>query len=227
MALSQLVVPPGPGTKAGRVLDLYAGIWHNQALGPRDYVISADEKTSIQARRRRHPSAPPVSGQIQRVEPEYERHGALVYLAAWDVRRARLFGRCEARNGIASFDRLVADVMSQQPYRSAERVFWILDNGSAHRGAKAVRRLQTAWPNLHPVFTPVHASWMNQIEIYFSILQRKVLTPNNFNNLDALADQILSFQNRYMTLAQPFEWRFTRQDLTNLLNRYATVQAAA
>lgn len=218
---------PDFATKAGRILDLYAGIWQGQTLGPRDYVLSADEKTSIQARRRCHPSTPPAAGRIQRVEHEYERQGALAYLAAWDVRRARLFGRCEARNGIAPFDRLVADVMSQEPYRSAARVFWILDNGSAHRGARAVRRLQSAWPNLHPVFTPVHASWLNQIEIYFSILQRKVLTPNNFHDLGALADQILRFQNRYMTLAQPFEWRFTRQDLTNLLNRYATAQAAA
>ena len=213
--------------KAARVLDLYAGVWEGQPLGPRDHVLSADEKTSIQARRRCHPATPPTAGQIHRVEHEYERPGALVYLAAWDVRRAHLFGRCEPRTGIAPFDRLVADVMSQEPYRSASRVFWVLDNGSAHRGARAVCRLQKAWPNLHPVFTPVHASWLNQIEIYFSILQRKVLTPNNFDNIDALADQILRFQDRYMTLATPFEWRFTRQDLNSLLNRFATAHQAA
>ena len=112
-----------------------------------------------------------------RVEHEYHRRGAWAYVAAWDVHRARLFGRCEARSGIQPFDRLVEDVMSQQPYRSARRVFWIMDNGSAHRGAKGDSRLQQRWPTLRPVHTPTHASWLNRIEIYFSIVQRKVLTP--------------------------------------------------
>ncbi|HOC17806.1 MAG TPA: hypothetical protein PKK95_06040 [Vicinamibacterales bacterium] len=75
----------------------------------------------------------------------------------------RLFGRCEARSGIAAFDRLVEQVMGEQPYRSARRVCWITDNGSAHRGAKGDRRLQTRWPNVIPIHTPCHASWLNLI----------------------------------------------------------------
>jgi hypothetical protein len=134
--------------RAGPVLDLYARHWENRPLGPRDYVISADEKTSIQARHRRHRSTPVAPGRARRVEHEYERRGAWAYLAAWDVHRARLFGRCEARNGIAAFDRLVEQVMTQEPYRSARRVFWVTDNGSAHRGAKGDARLQECWPNL-------------------------------------------------------------------------------
>ena len=82
-------------TKAERVLDLYQGLWEGQPLGPADYVISADEKTSIQARLRLHPSLPPQPKKTMRVEFEYERGGALAYLAAWDVRRAKVFGRCE------------------------------------------------------------------------------------------------------------------------------------
>ena len=117
--------------------------------------------------------------------------------------------------------------MGREPYRSAARVFWVLDNGSAHRGARAVERLQAAWPTLMPVFTPIHASWLNQIEIYFSIVQRKVLTPNQFDNLDAVAERLLDFQTRYVEFARPFEWKFTRQDLVNVLARYAEVQEAA
>src|ERR1039458_6691856 len=84
---------------------------------------------------------------------------------------------------IKPFDRLVEQVMSQEPYMSAKRVFWIIDNGSSHRGERCIRRLQKAWPNIVPVHLPVHASWLNQIEIYFSVVQRKVLTPNDFCSL--------------------------------------------
>jgi hypothetical protein len=71
-----------------------------------------------------------------KVEYEYTRGGAWAYIAAWDVHRARIFGRCEDKNGIAPFDRLVNQVMSQEPYTSAERVFWIIDNCSSHRGER-------------------------------------------------------------------------------------------
>ena len=211
--------------KAG--LDLYAGVWQGQPLTPQDHVLCADEKTRIQARRRCHPSVAPTAGRVRRVEHEYERGGALAYLAAWDVRHARVFGRCEARTGIAPFDCLVADVMSREPYRSAARVFWVLDNGSAHRGARAVERLPAAWPTLIPVGTPIHASWLNQIEIYFSIVQRKVPTPNEFDNLEAVAERLLPFQTRYEQMARPFEWKFTRPDLVNVLARYSEVHEAA
>jgi hypothetical protein len=104
-------------------------------------------------------------------------------LAAWDVHRAKVFGRCELENGIAPVDRLVSEVMSQEPYKSARRVFWIMDNCSAHRGQKAAERFRAQWPNAILVHTPTHAIWLNQVEIYFSIVQRKVLTPNDFPSL--------------------------------------------
>ncbi len=157
-----------------------------------------------------------------RVEHEYLRRGAWAYLAAWDVHRARVFGRCEARSGIAAFDRLVELVMSQEPYTSARRVFWVMDNGSAHRGAKGDTRLRDRWPTLVPVHTPRHASWLNQIEIYFSIVQRKVLTPNDFATLATLEHYLTAFQHRYQGAARPFRWTFTRADLHQLLAKLAT-----
>lgn len=208
--------------KASRVLDLYHGRWCGRKLKKDEYVISADEKTSIQARHRTHPNQPPAAGRCMRVEHEYQRKGALNYLAAWDVRRAKIFGRCEPKTGIVPFNRLVAQVMKQEPYRSAERVFWIVDNGSSHRGEASVERFQAAWPKIVLVHLPVHASWLNQIEIYFSIVQRKVLTPNDFSALEAVEERLLQFQEEYESIAQPFEWRFTRDDLSRLLAKLSS-----
>ena len=154
-----------------------------------------------------------------KVEHDYVRGGFLVYIAAWDVKRAKVFGRCETRSGIEPFNRLVTDVMSQQPYLSAKRVFWILDNGSSHRGQPCISRLQQRWPNIVVVHLPVHASWLNQIEIYFSIVQRKVLTPNDFDCLEAVGQRLFRFQEHYERIAKPFEWKFTRADLTKILNK--------
>ena len=217
---------PAFAAKAGRVLDLSHGRWNGAPLGPEDYVLCADEKPSIQARCRLHPTAPARPGQPIRVEHTYARAGALVYLAAWDVRRAKLFGRCEPNSGIVPFDHLVRDVMSQAPYTSARRVFWIVDNGSAHRGPRAVDRLARRWPNLRLVHLPIHASWLNQVEIYFSILERKALRPNTFESLFALEDCILAFQDRYQQHAVPFEWKYTRQDLARFLAKLSLPQAA-
>jgi hypothetical protein len=182
--------------------------------------VCADEKPSIQARARKHPSQPATpGGDGQLVEHEYERKGALCYLAAWDVRRAKLFDRCAPKDGIQPFDALVEQFMSVEPYSKAQRVFLIVDNGSAHRGQRSIDRLQGAWPNLILVHTPVHASWLNQAEIYFSVAQRKVLQPNHFADLDTLQRALLAFGRHYEEIAQPFEWTFTRQDLKRVLER--------
>lgn len=213
--------------KAGRILDLYARIWQGKPLQSSEFVVCADEKTSIQARRRKQPTLPMAAGRPMRVEHEYFREGAWTYLAAWDVHRAKLFGHGEKRNGIAPTDRLIAEVMRHEPYRSAQRVFWIMDNCSAHRGQKAVDRIRSRWPNALLVHTPVHASWINQIEIYFSILQRKVLTPNDFSSLSHVEQCLMDFQKRYEPTASPFQWTFTRQDLCTLLAKLQPRAAAA
>ena len=161
-----------------------------------------------------------------RVEHEYKRKGAWAYLAALDVRKAKVFGRCERKTGIVPFGRLMEQVMLQEPYRSARRVFWVMDNGSSHRGQTCIQRLQNQWPNVIPVHTPIHASWLNQIEVYFSIVQRKVLTPDNFNSLAELEDHLLRFQDHYEAVARPFKWKFTRRDLDKLLNKLQAYENA-
>ena len=211
---------PEFAVKAGRILDLYQRRWQGKLLRDDEFVLSTDEKTSIQARARIHPTLPPQPGVAMRVEHEYVRCGAWAYLAALDVHRAKVFGRCERKTGIAPFERLVDHVMHQPPYNQARRVFWIMDNGSSHRGARCVARLEAKYPRLVPVHGPIHASWLNQIEIYFSIIQRKVLTPNDFPSLAAVKQRLLAFQTHYEAMAQPFEWKFTRHDLAKLLNKF-------
>ena len=153
--------------------------------------------------------------------------GALCYLAAWDVRQAKIFDRCEAKDGIEPFDRLVEQLMTAHPYTNAQRVFLVIDNGSAHRGKRSIDRLQGAWPNLTVVHTPIHASWLNQCEIYFSIVQRKALQPNDFADLDTLEQTLLAFGRRYQQIAKPFEWKFTRRDLDQVLTRLEDHDRAA
>lgn len=205
--------------KAGRILDLYQRLWKGNPLKKDEFVICADEKTSIQARARKHATLPPRPDSAMKVEHEYQRLGSWAYLAAWDVHAAKVFGRCEAQSGIAPFDRLVDQVMSQAPYREARRVYWIVDNGSSHRGQASIRRLQGRYPRLVLVHGPVHASWLNQVEIYFSIIQRKVLTPNDFPSLSALSQRLSDFERHYQRIARPFKWKFTRRDLDALLDR--------
>ena len=205
--------------KAGRVLDLYAGRWAGRALSSRDLIISADEKTSIQARRRVHLSLPTAPGRRQRVEHEYERGGALQYLAAWDVRAGRVMGRCEAQNGSEAFGRLVEQVMAQEPYVQARRVFWVVDNGSSHRGQASVERLAQSHPKIVLVHTPVHASWLNQVEIYFSMVQRKVLTPNDFTDLQEVEARLALYEELTNQKPRPFDWRFDRVALRAFLQR--------
>lgn len=213
--------------KASRVLDLYEGRWKGRLLTADDCVISTDEKTSIQARRPIHATLPPAPGRLMRVEHEYERMGSWAYLAAWDVRRAKIHGRCERKTGIAPFERLVDQVMSQEPYRSARRVFWIMDNGSSHRGPSCIARLAKCWPTIIAVHTPVHASWLNQVEVYFSIVQRKVLTPSDFVDLADLEHRLFQFQTYYEAAAEPFQWKFTRRDLAKLMLKLKAHQALA
>jgi DDE superfamily endonuclease len=172
-----------------------------------------------------HEPLPPSPGSRgRRVEHTYQRRGALTYLAALDIgrrgrRRPRVFGRSEPRAGIASFDRLVRQVMTKEPYASARRVFWIVDNGSSHRGRKSVERLERRWPNLVLVHLPAHASWLNQIEIYFSIVQRKLLEPNDFDDVAEVARTLNTFERHWNEIAEPFDWNFTRDDLAALIER--------
>ena len=156
---------------------------------------------------RRPPSRPaaaatrpvrPARPRTIRVNNGYHRRGAVAYLAAYDIHHAKVYGRCEDTTGIIAFTNLVTQVMTREPYKSADRVFWIVDNGSSHRGRKAIDRLAEQFPNPAMVHTPVHASWLNQIEIFFSIVQRKLLSPNDFTDLDDVVDRLSDFAMRHI-----------------------------
>jgi DDE superfamily endonuclease len=213
-------------SKAAVVLDLYAGYWQGERLDPFDRILSSDEKTSIQARIRCHTTLGPSPGRRRRVEAEYERGGALQYLAAWDVQEGLVMGRCEAKTGIEPFGRLVRQVMTRPEYGCADRVFWVVDNGTSHRGLASCKRMSQAYANAILVHTPVHASWLNQVEVYFSLLQRKVLTPNDSTNLLELALRIKLYEELTNKEPKPFDWRFTKYDLFDLLQRLAKREAA-
>jgi len=210
---------PDFAAKAARVLDLYQRIFGGVPLGPHDYVVSADEKSQLQALRRCHPELGAAAGRTRRVEFEYDRGGTLAYFGAYDVHSARLFGKVADKTGIVPFMELVEEVMTTEPYRSADNVYWVVDNGSSHNGKRSVDRMTAAFPNAQLVHLPVHASWLNQIEIVFSVVQRKVIKPADFADLAALADRLVRFTARYNTTARPFDWRFTTKDLAALLER--------
>jgi transposase len=210
---------PDFATKAARVLDLYGRVFECTPLGPDDYVISADEKSQLQALARCYPELGVGPGRTRRVEFEYERGGTLCYLAAYDVHAARLFGSVAPKAGIVPFMELVERVMSLEPYASARNVYWIVDNGSSHNGQRSIDRMAAAWPNARLVHLPVHASWLNQIEVVFSVVQRKVVKPADFADLADLEDRLRRFEERYNATARPFDWRFTTSDLATLLQR--------
>lgn len=203
-------------TKACVVLDLYAGFWEGQRLGPEEYLLSADEKT-IQVLARCHPSTLPSPGHLARVEFEYDRLGTVAYHAAWDVFRARIFGLVVPTTCIVTFNQLIDQVMSQAPYQNSTRTFWLVDGGRAHHPKTFPARLQQMYPNAVAVSLPVHASWLNQIEIYFSIVQRKVLTPMDVTDQAMLTTRLLNFQDYYQETAKPFSWKFTADDLKKRL----------
>jgi hypothetical protein len=210
---------PNFAVKAARVLDLYARVFEGKRLRPDEYVVCADEKSQLQALGRRHETSAPAPGRPSRYEFEYERGGTLAYLAAWDVHHANLFDRVEAKTGIEPFGRLVEQLMRSEPYASARTVYWVADNGSSHNGRASIQRMQDRWPTARLIHLPIHASWLNQIELYFSIVQRKALTPNDLPTLDALSERLLAFGQRYRQIARPFEWTFTRQHLNALMDR--------
>jgi transposase len=205
--------------KAAVILDLYQGSYQGKLLQPGDRILSVDAKPSIQARGRCCPTVPAARDRPVRAEHEYARHGALALLAALDVRTGKVFASTPPATGIAPFMDLIGQVMRRPEYKDAPRVFVIVDNGSDHRGQAAAGRLRDAYPNAVMIHTPVHASWLNQVEIVFSVVQKKVLTPGDFPGLGTLSYVLLAFVNRYNRTARPFNWKFTAGDLTALLHR--------
>jgi transposase len=217
---------PDFAARASVILDLYQGFYRGRRLRPGDRILAVDAKPSIQARGRCRPTAAARPGKPVRVEHEYVRHGALALLAALDVHTGKVFAATPATTGIVPFMDLIGQVMTLPEYKDAPRVFVIVDNGSDHRGQAAVKRLCDAWPNAIMIHTPVHASWLNQAEIFFSITQKKVISPNDFASLEELAGTLLAFVDRYNQAARPFNWKFTAADLTRILDQISAREHA-
>lgn len=212
--------------RAEPVLDLYEGVWQGQPLGPHDYVLCADEKSQLQVLARHMDTRAPRANAPGQYEFEYDRHGTRVYLAALDVTTGQVMGRMDATTGIVPFMALVEQVMTQEPYASADRVFWITDGGPSHHPSTFPGRLQAAYANAIAVPLPVHASWLDQIEIYFSILQRKALTPRDLGTAAALDRRVLDFTAYYNQTAKPFAWNFTRRKFRERLNQLTMADVA-
>lgn len=153
MAVPVLDLPPRPRLRlqSRPVLELYARRFNGRRLRDDEYVISADEKSQLQALRRRHPDLPPGPGQPRRPEFEYQRGGTLAYFAALDVHLGQVLGRCAPKTGIAPFSELVEQVMTTEPYASAHRVYWVVDNGSSHNGARSAWIHRCSWCSRHVV----------------------------------------------------------------------------
>jgi transposase len=202
--------------KAARVLDLYARLWDGRPLGENDFVICADEKTSIQARCRCHPTRRPggptrcgssttttAAGRWPTWPPGTRTAARSPALRGGDRHRAlRPAGR-------AGHDRRAVRVGGPG----------VLDQRQRLLPPRSIDRMQDRWPNAHLVHTPIHASWLNQCEIYFSVVQRKVVAPNDFTDLDQIRNRLAEFETRYNAIARPFNWRFTSTDLNDLLDR--------
>jgi len=208
--------------KAARVCDLYTGMWEDEPLTEGDVIICADEKTGIQARSRR--KTPPGPGKSVRLEHHYDRNGTTIYQAAFIAGSGNVIGHCVKENTRANFETLVEKVMADPICQNADRVFWIMDNGSAHHPATFRWWLQEAYPTAIGLHLPTGASWLNQIELYFSVLTRKALTGGNFHSVDAVKDRITEFEELWNSNPEPFEWNYTREDLTRLLERLPTIE---
>ena len=205
--------------RAKVILDLCQGWYDGEPLRPGDRILSFDAKPQINARRRLHHTLPAGRGKRIRYEHEYKREGSLALLTGLDVHTGQVFGSTPVTTGILPFMKLAARVMARPEYTNASRVFVIAGNGSDHRGQAAIRRLAAAWPNAIMIHTPIHASWLNQVEIFFSVIQKKVVTPNDFGSLDQLSGTLLAFIDRYNQTAKPYSWKYTSADLHDLMKR--------
>jgi len=176
------------------LVDLYT-----RPLADWEMVLCADEKTNLQPRPRKAPTLPTRPGSPTRLEHEYKRAGALHVFAAFDTRTGKVSARTERRKRQQEFIALLAQLDQEIP-TSLHRISLVLDNLSVHKG----KQVQT-WRESHPrfafFFVPVHCSWMNQVEQWFSILQRKRLRILDFADLEHLADRLMSFVTEWNTQA--------------------------
>jgi len=172
-------------------------------------VLSVDEKTSIQALDRTQPRLPLRPHRIERLSHEYKRNGTASLLASFEVHSGQVRAQTIQRNNSVTFIRFLRRLLNAYP---AKDLYVVADNGSSHRSKKTL-----AWvakqKRLHLAFTPTHASWLNQIEIWFGILTRKVVRRGIFKSRDELVERLLSFVEAYNKEARPFAWTYTGNPL--------------
>jgi len=196
---------------------------YTRSLTSQEIVLSVDEKTNVQPRPRKAPTLPPRPGQPLRLEHEYKRVGAVHVFAAFDTRSGKVYARTGRRKRQVEFIAFLSQLDQDIP-ASVTTISLVLDNASIHKG----RQVQT-WLSAHPryvcFFLPVHCSWMNQIEQWFSLLQRKRLRISDFADLDQLAERLLSFVAEWNARAHPFNWSL--KSATKVMAKYAAQPASA
>ena len=173
-------------------------------------VLSADEKTSIQALDRTQPRLPMKPHQIERLSHEYKRNGTASLLAALEVHSGQVRAQSIRGNDSDTFIRFLTRLLKHYP---GHDLYVILDNGSSHR-SKKTRAWVQKHKRLHLFYTPTHASWLNQIEIFFGILTRKVIRRGIFKSRRELVQRMMSFIDSYNAEARPFEWTYSGKPLT-------------
>jgi transposase len=198
-------IDPDFETKQAEVCGLY--------LNPPEgaIVVSIDEKTSVQAKEPIRPEIPLAPGRPARREFEYKRHGTVALLAALLVHTGEVKGTVYERNSRVEFLDFLELLQAEIP--ADKQVHAILDNLQVHKTPEVVAWLE-AHPRWHFHFTPTHASWLNQIELFFSILTRRLLRRGIFKSKEDLKAQLLSFIQRYNPTAKPFAWTYQGKPLT-------------
>jgi len=172
-------------------------------------VLSVDEKTSIQALDRTQPRLPLKPHRIERLSHEYKRNGTASLLASLEVHSGQIRAEPIRRNNSATFIRFLRRLLAAYPDRE---LYLIADNGSSHRSQKT-RAWVAKHKRLHLTFTPTHASWLNQIEIWFGILTRKIVRRGIFKSREELVERLMNFIQAYNREARPFEWTYTGNPL--------------
>lgn len=190
---------PDFAAKAAAVCDLYLN------PPPNSVLLSLDEKTSIQAKSRKHPTRPAAPGRPEQREFEYIRHGTASLMAALDVSSGQVLGRIIERNNSATFIAFLHE-LDQMVHPDLD-IHLILDNGASHT-SKATKAWLAARSRFKITYTPKHASWLNQIELFFSILTRRLLRRGEFSSRQDLADKIENFIEVYDRTAKPFRWTY-------------------
>lgn len=216
---------PEFAARAGVVLDLYGRVYQDQPLTARDFIFSGDEKPGLLLRSRCHPTVVPSPGHCGLQEFEYRRHGTAVLLSLMEIGSGRVFHRTVPKNGIVPFQALLQEVVEQEPYRSARRLFFVVDNGGSHSRQKFQSRLdewfpQPEYPEMIAVHLPKHASWLNQVELFFSLVGRKALRRFECRSREEMANHLDRFISAHNATPHPFNWRFTKEDLAERMKRW-------